>query len=76
LLSECDILTNANLLLQQHGDAAATRAAMVADACMEKGDLEGEQTWLRVMETIRELQDYHPPSNQTQDALKTRHSSS
>ena len=60
---EIDIYRSANLLIKQHGDDAAIFAAMQADSCLEKGDLEGKRTWLKVIEGIKELQDTTPPSS-------------
>jgi len=41
---------------------AAIFAAMQADACLEKGDLDGKVVWLAVIEAIKELQDTSPPN--------------
>ena len=62
-MEEIDIYRSANLLIKQHGDDAAIFAAMQADSCLEKGDLEGKRTWLKVIEAIKELQDTTPPSS-------------
>ena len=58
---EIDIYRSANLLIKQHGDEAAIFAAKQADACLEKGDLDGKVVWLAVIEAIKELQDVSPP---------------
>ena len=63
MTSNLDIYRSANLLIKQHGEEAAIFAAMQADACLEKGDLDGKVTWLKVIEAIKELQDTTPPSN-------------
>ena len=63
MVDEIDIYRSANLLIKQHGDDAAIIAAMQADSCLEKGDLEGKRTWLKVIEAIKELQDTTPPSS-------------
>ena len=42
---EIDIYRSANLLIKQHGDKAAIFAAQQADACLEKGDLDGKVVW-------------------------------
>ena len=57
-----DVYRAANLLIKQHGDEAAIHAAQQADACLEKGDLDGKVVWLAVIEAIKELQDTTPPN--------------
>ncbi len=64
VVEEIDIYRSANLLIKQHGEEAEIFAAMQADACLEKGDLEGKRTWLKVIESIKELQDTTPPSSE------------
>ena len=54
---EIDIYRSANLLIKQHGDDAAIFAAMQADSCLEKGDLDGKVVWQAVIKAIKELQD-------------------
>ncbi len=41
MVEEIDKYRSANLLIKRHGDEAAIFAAMQADACLEKGDLDG-----------------------------------
>ncbi len=62
---EIDIYRAANLLIKQHGDEAAIHAAQQADACLEKGDLDGKVVWLAVIEAIKELRDTTPPDEGT-----------
>ncbi len=57
---DLDIYRSAKVLIDQHGKEAAIFAAMEADACSEKGDLEGKAVWLRVIRTIEELQRTRP----------------
>ena len=61
MTDEIDIYRAANLLIKQHGGEAALFAAMQADACSEKGDLDGKVTWLAVISAIEEVQDTTPP---------------
>lgn len=63
MVEEIDIYRAANLLIKQHGEEAAIFAAMQADACLEKGDLDGKMAWLAVIEAIEELQDASPPED-------------
>ena len=57
MVEEIDIYRAANLLIKQHGEDAAIFAAMQADACLEKGELDGKVVWLAVIRAIEELQD-------------------
>ena len=63
MTEEIDIYRSANLLIKQHGDKAAIFAAQQADACLDKGDLDGKVVWLAVIEAIEELQDISPPED-------------
>ena len=60
-----DIYRSANLLIQQHGEDAPIFAAQQADACLEKGDLDGKATWMGVIRAIKELLNQQPPSSGT-----------
>ena len=65
MVEEIDIYRAANLLIKQHGDEAAIHVAQQADACLEKGDLDGKVVWLAVIQAIKELQDTTPPDGGT-----------
>jgi hypothetical protein len=52
---DIDIYRSAQLLIKQYGEDAAIHAAMEADACLERGDLDGKATWIRVIKAIKEL---------------------
>jgi len=65
VVDEIDIYRAANLLLKKHGEEAAIFAAMQADACLEKGDLDGKVVWLAVIRAIEELKDITPPDQGT-----------
>ncbi|MDX1486239.1 MAG: hypothetical protein R3229_17335 [Alphaproteobacteria bacterium] len=65
MTEDIDIYRSAHLLIKQHGDEAAIFAAMQADACIDRGDLNGKATWLKVIEAIKELQDTSPPTDET-----------
>jgi len=62
VVEEIDIYRSANLLIKRHGDEAAIFAAMQADTCLEKGDLDGKVAWLAVIKAVEELQDTTPPN--------------
>ena len=55
LTNDLDIYRSAKLLIDQHGEDATIHAAMQADACSEKGDLEGKAVWLRVIKAVKEM---------------------
>lgn len=42
-------------LLRKHGDQAAIHAAMEADACMGRGDMEQAYSWRRVVNAIHTM---------------------
>ncbi len=65
MVDEIDIYRSANLLIKQHGEEAAIFAAMQADACLEKGELDGKVVWLAVIRAIEELKDITPPDQGT-----------
>ncbi len=60
MTSDLDLYRSAKLLIDQHGEDAAIHAAMQADACSEKGDLEGKAVWLRVIKAGKEMQRTRP----------------
>ena len=62
---EIDIYRSAKLLINQHGEDAPIFAAQQADACLEKGNLDGKAVWMGVIRAIKELLDQQPPSSDT-----------
>ena len=55
LVCDLDIYRTAQVLIDQHGDAADIEAAKLADAMLAKGDLEGRAVWLRVIAAIEQM---------------------
>ena len=55
VISDLDIYRSARLLIDQHGDEAPIRAAMQADAMLDKGDLDGQRVWLRILRAVKDL---------------------
>ena len=55
MTSDLDIYRAANELIEQHGDDAPIRAAMRADAMLQKGDVDGCAAWKRILKAIDEL---------------------
>ncbi len=61
---EIDIYRCAKLLIDQLGEGALTFAAQQADACWERGNLDGKAVWMGVIRAIRELLDQKPPDDE------------
>ncbi len=53
--SDLDIYRWAKLLIDEHGEDAPIRAAMKADALLDKGHMEGSAVWRRILVAIKEL---------------------
>ncbi len=51
-----DIWRAANLLIGRHGADADLEAARMADAMLNRGDIEGQRVWMRIRRGIKELQ--------------------
>ena len=60
MTSDIDIYRAANLLVKQHGAEATIHAAMNADVMLDRGDLDGERVWLRIMKAVEELLNSRP----------------
>ena len=56
MIDDPDIFRAAKLLIDQHGDDAAMRAAQRADGLLEEGDVDGAAVWRQILEAIEELQ--------------------
>ncbi len=59
-MDDIDIYRVANLLIDQHGENAPLQAAAIADAMLEKGDLDGKLVWKAVLKAIEEIQRAEP----------------
>jgi hypothetical protein len=67
MTSDLDIYRSANVLIREHGEDAALEAAMRADAMLEKGGLEGQAVWKRIVRAVGEIQrTKQAPSETTQ----------
>ena len=55
MTSDLDIYRSAQVLIREHGEDAALEAAKRADAMLEKGDLEGQAVWKRIVRAVEEL---------------------
>ena len=64
MTSDLDIFRTANELIREHGEDAALKAAMRANAMLEKGDLEGQVVWKRIVRVVGEIQRTDGPSGE------------
>ena len=60
MASELDIFRTANVLVKHYGEDAAPEAAQRADAMLEKGSLDGQRVWKRVLAAVKEIQRDEP----------------
>ena len=60
MISDLDVYRSAQLIVEKHGDGAPIEAAMKADAMLEKGDLDGQAAWLRILGAVKELLQARP----------------
>ncbi len=56
-MDDKDIWRTARLLIDQQGEDAALHAAQMADELLEKGDIEGQSVWMRVLKAIESFQE-------------------
>jgi hypothetical protein len=60
MTSEIDVFRTANVLIREHGEDAAMEAAQRADAMLEKGSVDGQRMWRRVLAAVKEIQRQEP----------------
>ena len=60
MTSDLDIYRTANVLIREHGEDATLEAAQRADTMLEKGSLDGQRVWKRVLAAIKEIQRQEP----------------
>ena len=58
---ELDIWRSAKLMIDRHGEDAATEAALRADKLLAQGATTGAAIWRRIMGPIEYLLDTRPP---------------
>lgn len=63
MTSDLDIYRSAAVLIRQHGENAPLEVARLADTMLEKGDLEGQRVWKRVLAAVKELMNTAPPDD-------------
>ena len=59
-ISELDVFRSAKLLVDQHGAEAPIEAALHFDAMLEKGDLDAQRVWSRILAAVTELLEKRP----------------
>jgi hypothetical protein len=55
MISERDIWATAKQLVDEHGADAPIQAAMRADRLLDRGDIDGQAVWLRILRAAEEL---------------------
>jgi hypothetical protein len=55
MISDPDIYRAAKMLIDQHGEDAAERAAQRADVLLEEGDVEGAAVWRQILWAVGDL---------------------
>jgi hypothetical protein len=60
MTGEIDIYRTANVLVKHYGEDATLEAAQRADAMLEKGSLDGQRVWKRVLAAVKEIQRKEP----------------
>ena len=60
MTSDLDIYRTANAIIRKHGEDADLEAALRADAMLEKGSLDGQRVWKRVLAAVMEIQRKEP----------------
>ncbi len=60
MTSDLDIYRTANVLVKHYGDDAALEAAQRADAMLEKGSVDGQRVWKRVLAAMEAIQRQEP----------------
>ena len=60
MILDLDIYRTANLLVKRHGQDAPIHAAMRADAMLEKGDMDGDAVWKRILRAALRSREARP----------------
>ncbi len=60
MIPDLNIYRSANVLIREHGEDAAIETAVRADAMLEKGNLEGQVVWKRIVRAVEEIQREEP----------------
>ena len=60
MTSDLDIYRTASVLVKHYGEDAVLEAAQRADAMLEKGAIDGQRVWKRVLAAVKEIQRQEP----------------
>ncbi len=60
MTSDLDIYRTASVLIREHSEDAALEAAQRADVMREKGSLDGQRMWKRVLAAVKEIRREEP----------------
>ena len=60
MTTDLDIYRTANVLVKHYGKEADLEAAQSADSMLEKGSLNGQRVWKRVLAAVKEIQREEP----------------
>ncbi len=55
MIPDKEIYQAATILIKRYGDDAPIQAAMRADELLEKGDLDGQRIWIRIVNAVEEF---------------------
>lgn len=64
MASDLDIFRSAALLIQDHGEIAASVASRRADTLLDTGDREGSHFWNRIAEAVVDLTRTEPHAHE------------
>ncbi len=67
MTSALDVYRSANVLIREYGEDAALEAAQRADAMLEKGSLDGQWVWKRVLAAVKEIQRQEPEEGERRE---------
>ncbi len=62
MTEDLDIYRSAHLYIREHSDDAAIEAAKMMDTMLDKGDLDGQRVWRRILAAIDDLQAKERPA--------------
>ena len=65
MIIELDIYRSARVLIDQHGEDAPIWAVQNVDAMLERGDIDGERLWLKILKAIEDLLSKERPPEAT-----------
>ncbi len=60
MTSDINTYRTTNVLIREFGEDAALEAAQHADAMLEKGAIDGQRVWKRVLAAVKEIQRQEP----------------